>query len=278
MLVHVDDDVKMTGRTAGGAGFAFALKAELLPGCDPTGNLDGDFSLARHASRAATGLAGLRDDLSGAAALRARTRDREEALLETDLAVTLALRARARRRSLGRARAVARPAVLLARNLNRRLGAASRFFERDLEVVPQVGAAPRPAAPASAAAKHVAEPEHVAEDIGEVAEFGEHGRIEARAAARRGADAGVPEAVVQAALLRVRDDGIRLGRLLELFFRELVARIAIRVVLHRELPVSAFDFDVGRRARDAEDFVVIAFAHAFATFTIAGRSRRSFIM
>src|SRR6266852_1675235 len=111
VLVHVDDDVEMTGRTAGGAGLAFTLKAELLPGRDPAGNLDRDFSLARHASRAA--------------AVRARTGDGEEALLETDLAVALALRARARRRSLGRARAVARLAVLLARNLNRRLGAAS---------------------------------------------------------------------------------------------------------------------------------------------------------
>ena len=28
--------------------------------------------------------------------------------------------------------------------------------------------------------------------------------------------------------------------------------------------------------KDAEDFVIVALAHAFATFTIAGRSRRSF--
>ena len=36
--------------------------------------------------------------------------------------------------------------------------------------------------------------------------------------------------------------------------------------------------DRGRRAYDAEDLVVVTLAHAFATFTIAGRSSRSPIM
>ena len=88
-------------------------------------------------------------------------------------------------------------------------------------------------------------------------------------------DAGVAEAVVEAALLGVGEDGVRLGRFLELLLGGLVARIAVRVVLHRQLAVRALDFDFGRRARDPEDLVVVALAHAFATFTIAGRSSRS---
>ena len=56
-----------------------------------------------------------------------------------------------------------------------------RFLERDLEVVAQVGAALRSAAPA-AAAEQIAEAEHVAEDVGEVAELGEHRRVEPGAA------------------------------------------------------------------------------------------------
>src|SRR4029077_19498083 len=157
VLVHVDDDIEMSGPTTGRSGLTLTLEAELLSGRDPGGNLDGDFPLARHASRAATGLARLRDDFSGAAALRAGTGDREEALLEAHLALALALRARARRRSLGRTRAVARLAVLLARNLTRRLGAARRLFKGNLEVVPQVRAALGPAATASAAAEQIAE-------------------------------------------------------------------------------------------------------------------------
>ena len=49
----------------------------------------------------------------------------------------------------------------------------------------------------------------------------------------------------------------------------------VRVVLDRELPVGALDLDLGCRLRHPEDFVIVALAHAFATFTIAGRSSRS---
>ncbi len=173
---------------------------------------------------------------------------------------------------------LARLAGFLPRNLDGRFGAARRFLERDLEVVAQIGAALRAAA-APAAAEQIAEAEHVAEDVAEdVAELGEDRRIEAAAGAGRGAHARVAEAVVQAALLGVGEHRVRLGALLELLFGGLVARIAIRVVLHRQLAVRALDLDVGRRARDAEDLVVVALAHAFATFTIAGRSSRSPIM
>ena len=71
---------------------------------------------------------------------------------------------------------------------------------------------------------------------------------------------------------------IRLGRFLEFLLRELVARVAIRVKLHRQLAIRALDLAVGRGPGDLEDLVVVALAHAFATFTIAGRSRRSFSM
>ena len=55
------------------------------------------------------------------------------------------------------------------------------LLERDLEVVAEIGAALRAAAPA-AAAEDVAEPEHAAEDVGQIAEVVEDRRIEARAA------------------------------------------------------------------------------------------------
>ena len=120
-----------------------------------------------------------------------------------------------------RAGAVAGLAVFLPRNLNGGFGAARRFLEADLEVVAQVGAALRPAAPAAAAAEQIAEAEHVAEDVGEVAELGEDRRIEPGAAARRDADAGVAEAIVEAALLCVGEDRVRLGRFLELLLGDL---------------------------------------------------------
>ena len=59
-------------------------------------------------------------------------------------------------------RALAGLAGLLARDLDRRLGAGGGLLEGDLEVVAQIGTALRPAAPPPAA-EDVAEPEGVAE-------------------------------------------------------------------------------------------------------------------
>ncbi len=164
-------------------------------------------------------------------------------------------------------------AGFLARDLDRRLGAFRRFLERDLEVVAEVGAALRSAAPATAA-EEIAEPEHAAENVREVAELAEDRRIEA-GAARGGFHAGMTEAVVEAALLGIGQNRIGFGRLLEPIFRGLVAGVPIGMRLHRDLPVGALELALVGRSGDAEHFVVVAFAHALATFTIAGRSRRS---
>ena len=101
----------------------------------------------------------------------------------------------------------------------------------------------------------------------------ELGRIETLRAV---ADAGVAEAIVAGALVAVAEDGVGLGRFLELLLGLLVALVAIGVELQRQLAVRALDLLVGCRAGDLEDLVVVALAHdAFATFTSAGRSRRS---
>src|SRR5262249_46524204 len=101
-------------------------------------------------------------------------------------------------------------------------------------------------------------------------------RIEAAAGAGRGANPGMSEAIVEASLLGIAQNGVGLRGLFELLFRAFVAGVAIGVVLHRELPVGAFQLRFARVPRDPEDLVVVVFAHAFATFTIAGRSRRPF--
>jgi hypothetical protein len=124
--------------------------------------------------------------------------------------------------------------MLMARNQNGGLGAPRRFLEADLEVVPQI----RPALGPAAAAAAEAETEHVAEDVAKVAELGEHARIESGARARRGADAGMAEPVVQAALLGIGEHGVRFSRGFELFFGLRIARIAIRMMLHRQLAIA----------------------------------------
>src|SRR5205814_3325437 len=71
------------------------------------------------------------------------------------------------------------------------------------------------------------------------------------------ADAPVPERVVLLALLGLGQHVVRRLHLLELRLGRLVARIAVRVVLPRELAVGLLDL-VGRRVlRNAEDVVEI---------------------
>ncbi len=97
VLLDVDDDVEIARRAAGGAVLALAVEAQPLAGGDAGGNLDRELALAADAAGAAAGLARLGDRLAGAAAVRARPRDGEEALLVAQLAGAAALRAGLRR-------------------------------------------------------------------------------------------------------------------------------------------------------------------------------------
>src|SRR5690606_25050272 len=107
-----------------------------------------------------------------------------------------------------------------------------------------------------APAKDVAE--HVAEDVAHV-----HA-TEARAgvaAAHAMLERGVAVLVVQAALAAVRQHFIGLLALLEPRLGVLVAGVAVRVVLHRAAAIGLLQLVLGRRAADAEDFVVVTLAH-----------------
>ena len=73
VLLHVDDDVEIAGRAAGGAVLAFAVEAQALARGDAGRNLHRELALAADAAGAAARLARLGDDLAGAAALAARS-------------------------------------------------------------------------------------------------------------------------------------------------------------------------------------------------------------
>ncbi len=101
-------------------------------------------------------------------------------------------------------------------NADRRLLAAERFFERDLEVVAKIAAAARAALAAPAAAHELAE--HLVEDVGKAA-----GKAEiARAAAAPLLKGGMSEAIIGGALLIVLQDVIGLADFLEFLFGALV--------------------------------------------------------
>src|SRR5687768_11809171 len=83
------------------------------------------------------------------------------------------------------------------------------------------------------------------------------------------------EPVVARALIAVGENRVSLGGLLESLFRLFVPLIAIRVMVEGELAIRALDLLVAGGLGHAENLVIVSFAHAFATFTMAGRRRRS---
>ena len=73
--------------------------------------------------------------------------------------------------------------------------------------------------------------------------------------------AGVAEAIVAGAFVGIVEDFEGFGRFLEAFDGVLVARVAVRVILHGQLAIRRGDLAVGGGSFDAEDFVVIALGH-----------------
>jgi hypothetical protein len=73
-------------------------------------------------------------------------------------------------------------------------------------------------------------------------------------------------AIIGRALLRVLQAVIGFVDFLELRFGLGIAGVLVRMPLHRELAVGRFQLAVAYRARDAQDFVVVALGHQQAPF------------
>ena len=116
----------------------------------------------------------------------------------------------------------------------------------------------RLAAPAASTAEDVAE--DVAEIKARCTRTARTERIAAAHAARF--ERRVAVLVVGRTLLSVGQGLVGFLRFLELLFRLRIVRIAVGVVLHRQLAISLFDLFLRRVAVDAEDFVIVFFAHA----------------
>src|SRR5437867_3791925 len=135
-----NDDVEIAGRTAVRARLAFAGQTNPVVRIDAGGNLDRQRLVLLDAARAVACRARLGNDLAGAMTLRTRLLNREEPLRDAHLAAAVTRRTRLRLRARLRAAAVTRRAFVHRRNADLDLGAARRLLERQLEVVPQVGA------------------------------------------------------------------------------------------------------------------------------------------
>ncbi len=229
------DHEEVARRRAAPAGLAFALQPDLRPVLHPGRDRDAVALRAPLAARAVAGRAGRVDDGADASTVRARLLEGEKPLRARDDTAAVAPRAGLRSGSGRRAGAVAGVAGELERHRHRHLQAAQRVVERHPHLDLDVGAAlaaVRFGAAAPAAAEEAAE--EVAEvEVGEVDVGG-----------TRAAVAGA-EGVVLLALVRLAQHVVGLLDLLELRLRRRVARIAVGVVLTRELAIRLLQL-VGR--------------------------------
>src|SRR4029077_2815713 len=104
-------------------------------------DLDRQGFMALDPARAVAGGAGALHDFAAAVAFRAGLLDREESLGYAHLSLTAASRAGHRLRAGFCARTATGLALLHGRDAHPGLGAAGGFFQRDFQVVAQVGAA-----------------------------------------------------------------------------------------------------------------------------------------
>ena len=106
-------------------------------------------------------------------------------------------------------------------------------------------------------AQDVKPPERLSEDIREAAQVAE---VLEAAPAAGGArpHTGVAEAVVGSALLRVREDRVGLGGVLETVLGRGVVRIAVRMIPHGHSAIGRFESGFVGVSRDAQNLVVVA--------------------
>ena len=74
-------------------------------------------------------------------------------------------------------------------------------------------------------------------------------------------ESGVAEAVIGGALVAVLEHFIGFVDFVEFVLAFAVARIAVRMMLHRQLAECGLELDLGAGARDAQNFVVVALRH-----------------
>src|SRR5208337_1942423 len=254
MLTDSQNNIKIAVRAPPAAGFTFSAHTQPRPLFNACWDLEPQDFLLLNLSLAPAIRASLAHHLPHSLALWAGARNGEKALLMSNLASPTARLTGARFGAFLRPGAVAIATGFRTGNLYLCFQTSRRFFERNLQVVSQVGAAGGASALLGAPAKS-AETEKVPKQIFEVRE---NCGGEVRAPPACGAHASVPELIVGGPLLRVSEHAVGFSDFLEFFLCFLfVVRIAVRMVLHGELTIGALDFLIGRLAVNTQYFVIV---------------------
>src|SRR5450830_980352 len=260
--LDVDFHIQVTGRAAIRTRFAVAGRADAHAIVDTDRYFDFQRLVALDTACAAARRTRIGDDLAAAMAFRASLLDAEETLLHAHLAVAAARTASGRRGAWLGAAAVASIALVPARYADGGVEAVSSLLQRNFQVIAQVSATvhlwTRIAAASTATAKDVAK--DIAKAVGKTA-----ATKAATATAHVRVHACMTITVVCIALFRIGQHFVGFFDFLELFFRFLTVRIAVRMVLHRQFAVSLFDLFFRSIFCDTECLVKITLCHVVGT-------------
>ena len=188
------------------------------------------------------------------AAARAGLRNLEKSARADHLAASAAGRAIDRARAGLSAAAVTLVTGVELAHFDFLFHAESRFLERDLHVVTQIGAAlaafalglaPPPKNVSKIPPAATCAAENFAENIERI--------VEPAAAAAVLGEGGMAIAIVGGAFLFVHQDIVSFAEFLEFLFRVRVVGIFVGMKFDRELAIRALDFLAGRLALDAQD-------------------------
>jgi hypothetical protein len=256
MILHVKDNVEVARRPAKLPDFSCSREADAGSVFDSGGNLGINGPLSKDSAFALALGTGIGNHIARALACRAGTSDAEESLLISDLSLAFAGTAGGWTFSGRGTRTLTFLASLMAAYGDFLFHAEESFLKFESQVFAQIGATLNAAASASATAKRIAEPEEFAEDVAEILE---HTGIESGALRSCAAESGVAIAIVNRSLFGVGQDRVSFADFFEPLLRVRIIRIAVGVVLQRELAVRALEFDLSDRAGDAQNLVVVSF-------------------
>ena len=175
--------------------------------------------------------------------------DREKSLLHSYLAVAVAGRARSRRSARLGAAAMADSANFHCGNADFGFSSACRLFQRDFQVIAQIRTAINVGMSAACTeyiAKYIAK--CVSKSLG-------------TRTGHAGIHTGMTVLVVCRTFLRIGKYFVGFFGFLEMVFRFWIIRVAVRMMLHRQLAVGFLDFVFAGVAVNAQHFIVVAFAH-----------------
>src|SRR5579883_1023006 len=258
VLFDMQHDVEIASRPSVRARLALPAVTHARAVFDPCWDFHFEFARLQHPSLPTAIRTWVGNHLAGTFASRAGPRNAEESLLITNLAATAAGAASLRGLARSNTRTRALLTGLVLANFHFFRNAEYRFFEIEIDILAQIRTAlcARAPAPTAASAKEIAKAEQVAEDIAEILE--DHG-VEIHSTTTCGRSyACMTVAVIGSTLLRIGQHRIGFRTFLKSLFGIWIVRIAIGMILHGELAVSAFDLLIGGRPHHTEYFVVIA--------------------